>query len=175
MSSSPSPVLKARIDDFVAAVAAPGTNERLLFARRVVERRGIDPAAEEGRGRLRRYLEERTAVVGSAVHAPVLHDPATGLAEQITIFRDRGLASDTLLWIDFAIDQALAEHESRGRAAAAQRAPGGDYRSGARLRRQAGRLRFLSPADDSAIRARSTHSGAQGWPPGLVSGSRRST
>jgi len=110
----PSPVLKARIDDFVTAVGAPGTNERILFARRVVERRGIDPATEEGRGRLRRYLEERTAVVGSAVHAPVLHDPATGLADQITIFRDRGLASDTLLWINFAIEQALIEMKAAG-------------------------------------------------------------
>ena len=110
----PSPVLKARIDDFVAALAAPGTNERLLFARRVVERRGIDPATEDGRDRLRRYLEERTAVVGSAVHAEALHDPATGLADQTTIFRDRGLASDTLFWINFAIDQALAEMKAAG-------------------------------------------------------------
>lgn len=109
-----SPVLKARIDDFVAAVAAPGTNERLMFVRRVVDRRGINPATEDGRGRLRRYLEERTALVGSAVHAPVLHDPATGLADQLTIFRDRGLASDTLFWINFAIDRALAEMKAAG-------------------------------------------------------------
>jgi hypothetical protein len=118
----PSPVLKARIEDFIAALAAsgsstlgaPGTNERLRFARSVLERRGIDPATDEGRSRLRRYLEERTAVVGSAVHAPVLHDPATGLADQLTIFRDRGLASDTLLWINFAIDQTLAEMKAAG-------------------------------------------------------------
>jgi hypothetical protein len=110
----PSPVLKARIEDFIAAVAAPGTNERLQFARRVVGRRGIDPASDEGRGRLRRYLEERTAIVGSAVHAPALHDPTTGLADQATIFRDRGLASDTLFWINFAIDQALAEMKAAG-------------------------------------------------------------
>lgn len=110
----PSPVLKARIEDFMAAVAAPGTNERLQFARRVVARRGIDPATDEGRGRLRRYLEERTAVVGSAVHAPVLHDPTSGLADQATIFRDRGLASDTQFWINFAIDQALAELKAAG-------------------------------------------------------------
>ncbi len=110
----PSPVLKARIDDFIAALAAPGTNERLVFARKVVERRGISPSTEDGRGRLRRYLEERTALVGSAVHAPVLHDPATGLADQTTIFRDRGLASDTLFWINFAVDQALAEMKTAG-------------------------------------------------------------
>jgi hypothetical protein len=110
----PSPVLKARIDDFIVAIGAPGTNERLQFARRIIERRGIAPTTEEGRGALRRYLEERTAVVGSAVHAPVLHDPATGLADQLTIFRDRGLASDTLLWINFAIDQALTEMKAAG-------------------------------------------------------------
>ena len=110
----PSPVLRARIDDFIAALAAPGTSERLVFARKVVERRGISPSTEDGRGRLRRYLEERTALVGSAVHAPVLHDPATGLADQITIFRDRGLASDTLLWINFAIDRAIAEMKAEG-------------------------------------------------------------
>ena len=48
------------------------------------------------------------------MHAPALHDPATGLADQVTIFRDRGLASDTLLWINFAIDQALAEMKAAG-------------------------------------------------------------
>ena len=110
----PSPVLKARIDDFIAALASPGTNERLLLARRVVERRGFGPSTAEGRDGLRRYLEERTAVVGSAVHAPVLHDPTTGLADQLTIFRDRGLASDTLLWINFAIERALAETKKEG-------------------------------------------------------------
>jgi hypothetical protein len=109
-----SPVLKARIEDFISAVASPGSNERLQFARRVIERRGMNPTTDEGRGALRRYLEERTAVVGSAVHAPALHDPATALADQLTIFRDRGLASDTLLWINFAIDQALAEMKAAG-------------------------------------------------------------
>ena len=110
----PSPVLKARVEDFITSLTVPGTNERMLFARRVVERRGIDPSTPDGRDRLRRYLEERTAVVGSAVHAPVLHDPSTGLADQITIFRDRGLASDTLLWINFAIERALIEMKAGG-------------------------------------------------------------
>lgn len=110
----PSPVLKARIEDFVAALASPGTNERLLFARGILERRGITLSSPASAVRLRAYLEERTALVGRAVHAPVLHDPATGLADQITIFRDRGLASDTLLWINFAIERALAEMKAAG-------------------------------------------------------------
>jgi len=110
----PSPLLQARIDDFVTAVASPGTNERLQFARRVIDRLGIDPAGEEGRNRLRRYLEDRTAIVGSAVHSSTLHDPATALADQLTIFRDRGLASDTSLWIGFGIDQALEAIKAKG-------------------------------------------------------------
>jgi hypothetical protein len=118
----PSPVLKARIEDFIAALtssgiaamASPGTNDRLQFARRVIERKGINPATDEGRGRLRRYLEERTAVVGSAVHASTLHDLSADLADQLTIFRDRGLASDTLLWINFAIDRTLADMKAAG-------------------------------------------------------------
>jgi hypothetical protein len=110
----PSPLLDARIADFVRAVASPGSDERLLLARRVLDRRGLDPTTDEGRARVRRYLQERTSVVGSAVHAPTLHDPNTGLAEQLTIFHDRGLASDTLLWINFAIDRALAEMAAAG-------------------------------------------------------------
>jgi hypothetical protein len=110
----PSPLLEARIDDFIRAVASPGSDERLLVARRVLDRQGLDPANEAGRARVRRYLEERTSVVGSAVHAPTLKDPNTGLADQLTIFRDRGLASDTLLWINFAIDRALADMAASG-------------------------------------------------------------
>lgn len=110
----PSPLLRARIEDFVAAVASPGANERLQFARRVIDRQGLDPANEEGRNRFRRYLEDRTALVGSAVHASALHDPGTGLADQLTIFRDRGLASDTSLWIGFAIEQALDALKAKG-------------------------------------------------------------
>jgi hypothetical protein len=53
-------------------------------------------------------------VVGSAAHASTLHDPATGLADQVTIFRDRGLASDTMFWINFAIDRTLAEMKTAG-------------------------------------------------------------
>jgi hypothetical protein len=82
----PSPLLRARIEDFVTAVASPGTNERLQFARGVIDRQGIDPRSEEGRNRLRRYLEDRTAVVGSAVHSSTLQDPSAPLIDQLTIF-----------------------------------------------------------------------------------------
>ena len=110
----PSPVLQGRMDDFIAALAAPGANERLQFARRVIDHHGFEPATADGRARLRRYLEERTAAVGIAPHAAALHDPATDLADQRTIFRDRGLASDTLLWVNFALDETLRQMTAAG-------------------------------------------------------------
>ena len=37
-------IVRGRLADLTAALASPGTNERLLFARALVQRRGIDPA-----------------------------------------------------------------------------------------------------------------------------------
>ena len=110
----PSPVLRARIADFVSALAAPGRNERLQFARTVIERTGMTLTTEAGTNRIRRYLEERTSVVGNAPHASTLVDPNADLRTRTTIFSDRGLASDTAIWIDFGIERALEAAKSRG-------------------------------------------------------------
>jgi len=110
----PSPLLKGRIEDFISGLAAPAGNERLQFARQVIDRLGIDMSTDAGRTRLRRYLEDRAALVGSAVHAPTLSDPNASLADQITIFRDRGLSSDSAIPIEFGIEQALAAIRAGG-------------------------------------------------------------
>ena len=110
----PSPVLTLRIDDFMAAVALPGTNERMQFARQVLARSGMDASSATGKVRLRTYLEDRAAVVGGAVHASTLLDPNARLVDQVTIFHDRGLASDTSILIDFGIDTALGEAKAAG-------------------------------------------------------------
>ena len=129
----PSPVLKGRIEDFMAALASPAGNERIQLARQVIERNGMNPATEQGKVRIRKYLEERAAVVGSAVHASTLLDPDAQLVDQVTIFRDRGLSSDTSILIDFGIEKALEVIKSEGllRAAAVRRVaivgPGLDF------------------------------------------------
>jgi SAM-dependent methyltransferase len=110
----PSPVLERRIDDFIAALAMPAGNERIDLARQVIERNGMTPTTVEGKRRVRAYLEERASVVGSAVHAPTLLDPDAPLVDQVTIFRDRGLSSDTSILIDFGIEQALDAARSQG-------------------------------------------------------------
>jgi SAM-dependent methyltransferase len=110
----PSPVLEGRIEDFIEALASPAGNERMQFARQVIERNGMTPATATGKLRVRTYLQERAAVVGSAVHASTLLDPDAPLVDQVTIFRDRGLSSDTSILIDFGIEQALAAVTSDG-------------------------------------------------------------
>jgi hypothetical protein len=110
----PSPVLERRIDDFMAALTAPAANERIQLARQVIERNGMNPATPQGKLRVRKYLEDRAAVVGSAVHASTLLDPNAPLVDQVTIFRDRGLSSDTSILIDFGIERALATLKSDG-------------------------------------------------------------
>jgi SAM-dependent methyltransferase len=110
----PSPLLKGRIDDFIVGVGSPAGNERMQFAREVIARLGMDLSTEAGRMRVRRYLEDRAALVGSAVHAPTLSDPNASLVDQITIFRDRGLSSDSAIPIELGIEQALAAIRAAG-------------------------------------------------------------
>lgn len=106
--------LEPRTDDFLAAVASPGANERLQFARRVVERKGIDPATEAGKNLMRRYLEARTQIVGGTLPSSKLFDPSVEVSDKLTLFRDRGLSSDTSIFIDLGIDRTLEAIKAKG-------------------------------------------------------------
>ena len=103
------PVVRARIADMVGAIATPGSNERLQFARRVIERQGIDPGNDAGR-------RETAAFLGEIVLRMVreydeyFRDPAVGA----TLFRNRGLSSDTSIYAAFAIDRTLADLKLQG-------------------------------------------------------------
>lgn len=110
----PSPLLLARIEDFASAVASPGTNTRMRFARQVIERRGIDPATDGGRRALRQYLQARVETVGPAERLSRLLNPEGDAVDQMTLFRDRGLASDTSILIGFGVEAALADLKTAG-------------------------------------------------------------
>jgi hypothetical protein len=103
--------LRPRIDDFVAGLASPGPNERLQFARDVVRRHGgIDPATAAGRIEAQRYLEERAVAMSAsgALRTRTLLDASgTELSDRLTLFRERGLSSDTSIFIDYGIDATL--------------------------------------------------------------------
>jgi len=108
-------LLLARLDDFVAALAKPGTNERLEFARDLVARPGIDLATAAGREKAEEYLvtvRERTI----AEHQRFAREAASPSAFP-TLYSDRGLSTDTRLTASFAIDKALAALAQSGWAA----------------------------------------------------------
>jgi hypothetical protein len=103
--------LRGRIGDFVAGVAAPGGNDRLAFAREVLRRHGIDTSTPSGKADAQRYLEERTVAMsasGALRTRALLDASATELSDRLTLFRDRGLSSDTSIFIDYGIDATLA-------------------------------------------------------------------
>ncbi|MGH9256925.1 MAG: hypothetical protein ACRD3C_20380 [Vicinamibacterales bacterium] len=114
-------VVDQRLDDLVSGMVSPGIDERLQFARRVLERRGIDPVTPAGSAKAREYLEavRRRVLAEYEEHRRILDsaqllDPVTALAAYVTMFRDRGLSSDTSLLPSFAIEQALETIKSQG-------------------------------------------------------------
>jgi SAM-dependent methyltransferase len=98
--------LAARIDDFVAAVVSPGSNARMTLVREVVAREGIDVDSTNGRTSLRRHLEQRALALGRA-GADQLAAMVGQPGSVSTIFRERGLSTDTTLSVDFGLDRAL--------------------------------------------------------------------
>src|SRR5579872_1523886 len=106
-------LLRMRIDEMTIGIAAPGANERLRFAQQVTEHNGINPATAVGQDRIRTWLLELTNRVLTDIlrYDPTLQAAATDAS---TLFHDRGLASDTTLASDFAIDQALEAVKGKG-------------------------------------------------------------
>jgi hypothetical protein len=110
-------IVEHRIGDLAAAAAKPASDERLDFVRAVARRKGIDPSVASGSDALRRYLQERLArflaereaVFSRAVSAAgkAITDPAAAVPDVGTLFSERGLSSDTTIFIDFGIEAAL--------------------------------------------------------------------
>jgi hypothetical protein len=105
---------RRRLDDFLEAVRAPAANERLQFARRVLSSRGIDPTTASGRARAGEFmLDVRRRMAGEfAASDRVLASAAragagAGTGAAATIFRERGLSSDTSVLADYSVATAL--------------------------------------------------------------------
>jgi len=111
-------IVRGRIADLTAAVASPGSNERLIFVRDLVRRHGIDPNTAAGRDQTRVYFRTLMArIVGELDEYAKTIESARGTAElaaRSTLFRTRGLSSDTSIRPDFAIDQALEALATKG-------------------------------------------------------------
>jgi hypothetical protein len=115
-------ILGGRLDDFVAALVS-SDDERLRFAREVVAGRGIDAETPQGRQQARAYVLDILArVVGeterfaqTVAAMSRVDDPVAKLALDASLYRDRGLSSDTSIVPNFAVDQALHDLRTAGR------------------------------------------------------------
>src|SRR5215208_329514 len=118
-------LIQGRLDDLVKSLAAPGTDERRLFARALLQRRGLRFATAADRDAVREHL------LGAMMRV-------AGEQEQI----DRGQLFGRA---------GAGRDEGPGSARAWRGETRGDRRSRIGLRGQGRGLRFLSSADTSAV------------------------
>ena len=115
-----------RTEDLIAALRSPGTDERRLFARQLLERKGYRFATTADRERSSQYLLAEVARVAreQAGYARDLgrHSPLEDVTEQFAarsrLFRERGLSLDTSILPSLAIERSLADLHARGLIAA---------------------------------------------------------
>ena len=102
--------VRSRIEDLIDALSSPGGNERLEFARLVAGKRSIDFAATDARRRLREWLAAGTTRVIAEYgrQADLVRGQAVSDVSRSTLFRDRGLSSDTSIYPGFGVEQTLA-------------------------------------------------------------------
>ena len=113
-------LISARLEDLLRALAAPGTDERRLFARAFLERKGLRFATAADTEAARDYL--RAAVVRVASEQDQIDQelgatsgaPLTEFVQRSTLFRTRGLSLDTSLVSNYSVEQALAAMKARG-------------------------------------------------------------
>ncbi len=114
-------VLEKRVQDLVRGMAAPGSNERLQFARKTLERAGIVLSAANDQ-KAHAYLYENVQRVSleqagfqqALQAAKSLNNPAEEFIERSKLYKQRGLSLDTSLPPDYALEVALKEMQGRG-------------------------------------------------------------
>ena len=117
-------LITARLDDLLTALESPGTDERRLFARALLQRRGIRFTTAADREAARKYLMAAVIRVANEqdqidqeLSATSASDPATEFVRRSSLFRTRGVSLDTSLITNYSIEQALAAMKTRGQLA----------------------------------------------------------
>jgi SAM-dependent methyltransferase len=108
-AASKSGLLRARVDDLVAALQMPSENERLLFLRNLLRSKG----AEETAGtfllvNLQRVLQENAKFSQRIAQGNSQGD------SRAEVFRDRGVSLDTTILPNFGIEETLRDLKGRG-------------------------------------------------------------
>jgi SAM-dependent methyltransferase len=118
-------LLRARLDDFLKAIANPGTNERLIFLGALLARKGHSPGSASAGPyileNLQRVLKERIEINGQIAERD----------SSANAFSARGVSLDTTILPNYAIDAALRDLKTRALLAPVVRAaivgPGLDF------------------------------------------------
>lgn len=101
----------ARIQDLERALVERPADERLQFVRRVI---GASPARNRVLAMLDRAIKDAGTHATLTREAGALGDPSLEFAERSRLYRDRGLATDSSLRINFAIEGALHQARAEG-------------------------------------------------------------
>ncbi len=110
-------LLQGRLEDLVAGMRAPGGNDRLVVARRVLERSGIDVMAPAGRVDAARHLEalrermlrELSQFRHDTVSAREMGDTKAAFGAYLTYYQGRGLSSDSSMLATYSVERALED------------------------------------------------------------------
>jgi len=114
-------LIEVRLDDLLTALAAPGNDERRLFARALLQRKGLRFATPADREAARQYLLAAVIRVAGEqdqidqeLEATSGGDPLKEFVERSQLFRARGLSLDTSLIPNYSVEQALSAMKARG-------------------------------------------------------------
>jgi hypothetical protein len=110
-------LIVARVADVMRALATPGTDERLLFARNFLQSKGQSFATVATRGAARDYLVRAIQRVMQGWSATEARAGGAGAAPT-SEFERRGLSLDTSLTPNYAVHQSLAALKASGALAA---------------------------------------------------------
>jgi len=114
-------LISARLDDLLKALAAPGMDERRLFARRLLERKGQRFNTAAGLDGVRQYLlgavmrvAQEQDQVDQEIGATSGGDSVAEFVRRSRLFRTRGLSLDTSLLPNYALEQSMIAMKARG-------------------------------------------------------------
>jgi hypothetical protein len=111
-------VMDGRLQDLVTAVETPAGDERLAFARQVIERYGpaVGPGSRESTRAYLLILRSRVLADNQQYArraAAAAGNESERRAANATLYRDRGLSTDSSRRVDFVLEQALAAVHGR--------------------------------------------------------------
>jgi SAM-dependent methyltransferase len=109
--------MDGRLQDLLEAVEALSSDERVAFARRVIERQGLSVGPRSRESTRTYLLGLRSRVLADneqyARRAARAGNEADRRATSATLYHDRGLSTDSSLRVDFVLERALAAVQER--------------------------------------------------------------